>query len=208
MSTIFLTENLSEGTTKYFAIDSAKIETLNVSDTYDQYGQNVSASDAGDSIELLSNSAVSIANGESENDQNNGYEIGNIISAYDNGATFDLILDDKLLKEGVDYNSYKETVKGFTYWDGHNWKTVTTQVENGEPTHEIVTDETLIAELNKAIEEKELEGEGFGRKIYKGNGFVIVDSFWEGTWSEYEIVPEDEYEMEQEQNSSKDFLNS
>jgi len=95
---IFLTENFSEGETKYFAIDASKIETLNVSDTYDSHGLKIGTDDAGDSLELLSDKSVEIANKELNNENEDTYtlnpddlfKIGSIISAYEfqflNGA--------------------------------------------------------------------------------------------------------------------------
>lgn len=201
---IFLTKNFTEGPTIYFAIPADKIETLNLSDTYDQFGQIISSCDAGDSIELLSEKAVAIANKELEN-ENEGwenteedlYKIGAVISAYDSHHIYDTILEglEKHCIEGEDFNAYKETVKGCTYWNGHNWQTVTVSKDYGEPSHSIIDDENLVAELNEAIENKEFEKERFGIKIYKAGGYVIVDNYCQGAWASYELTTEEEIEI-------------
>jgi len=195
---IFLTKNFTDDKPLiYSAISEDRIETLNVSDCYADYGQRISNSDAGDSLELLSERAVLIANGESDEDDVNGHKIGDSIYAYDDSATFDLILEDKLLKEGEDYSLNCDTCEGFTFWDGHNWQTITTSANNGEPSHSIVDDEELIKELNAAIENKEFEKEGFGRKIYTHDGWVVIDSYCQGEWAAYDIISSSEYEMNQ-----------
>ena len=231
MSHIFLTKNFTEeGATKYFAIDSDKIETLRVSDTYDQFGQQISNSDAGDySLEnsasnakadcvkaieekfeitnvLLNDNELASFNGIDTDDFSNYVEDEDgVIDAEDEyNKNLDLIIEiNNFIDKWREENETFTEVKGFTFWNGHNWQTITTSFDNGEPTHRIVDDKTIAAELNKAIEEKEFEGEGFGCKIYRGNGYVVVDSFWNGTWSQFEIVPVSEYEAEQ--NTSKDY---
>lgn len=189
---IFLTENFTEGDTVYLAIDADKIETLNVSSTYDKYGQPVSNSDAGDSLDLLTNVAIDIANDAIGSA--NYFEQGNVVSAFETPTAFDDILEllqKHNLIEGVDFTMYKETVKGFNYWDGSNYKTITTQVENGEATHTILDDERLIAELNEAIENSKFIKEGFGTKIYEANGWTVENNYCQGVWDAYRVYTQE-----------------
>jgi len=179
----------------WLAISEDVIETLNDSDTYGNYGQKVSAYDAGDSIELRSQKAVNTANKtakELELDQD--FEIGSIVSAFDNIELYDNIIDD--IEEDEDYLLYCSTSEGFNYWDGSNWKTVTVSSEVGEPSHELIDDEVLEKELNNAIEESEFVKEGFGRKVYETEKYWIVDSNFQNHFESYEVYNKDEFELE------------
>lgn len=209
----FLTENYNEdGITRYFAISAKCIETLRVSETYDRYGQLVSSIDAGDSLILNSKKAVDIANklknnekeeyGDLVTDWENGeinnhvyteyFNVNDYITAYENSDIFDAIIKD--CKEGEDYTYFAETCKGFNYWDGNNYKTITTEVENGEASHTEISDENLINELNEAIENMSYEGEGYGTREYSYKNYNIIDSAWQGTWEDYEITLKSEVE--------------
>lgn len=55
---IFLKKEYSEGPESFYAIDAEKIETMNLSDTYDQFGQLISNSGAGDSLILETEEAA------------------------------------------------------------------------------------------------------------------------------------------------------
>lgn len=208
MSTIFLKAQFAEGPTTYFAIDSSRIEEMNVSDTYDQYGQKISNEDAAD---YSVNNSASSAKADCEKAIEEKFTIksalivdGEIYSIDNEEIDYSFDDDSESEKKVIEINDFikewrKEnetftTCCGFTYWDGHNWKTITTAVDFGEPTHEIVDNENLISELTKALEEKEFDRKNFGQTIYTGNGYVIVDSKFQGTWAEYEIVPQDEFE--------------
>lgn len=184
MARIFLTENFNEGHVIYFAINSEKIETINVSDTYDKFGQRVDASTAGDSVDLITQEAADFANKEYDSDR---YSMGDNISSWDDSILFDAI-ETKFPEgdENVTYN--KDTIKGFNYWNGQNWRTVTTSWNFGEATHSIIDDKEIINELEKAIEEKEFREGAFGTRIYDGNGYVIINSRCVGDWAEYEII--------------------
>lgn len=57
-----------------------------------------------------------------------------------------------------------------------------------ETQYEVVKDQELIAELKKAIEEKEWVKDGFGTKFYHANGYQIEESNVQGTWAQYALV--------------------
>lgn len=201
---IFLTNNNSEEQ-KYFAIEASKIETLNVSDTYSGYGQKVDAGDAGDHLELLTDKAVKIANDtynkeHSDLEDYDEYIIkfskGDIISAYDFRSEYDAVVEQTV--EDDDYQPFKETCKGFTYWDGHNWQTITVEQENGAPSHSIVDEEDLTEELNEAITNKSFKEKGFGFDLYERGQWVITDGYYQGVWAAYEIEELAQYEARKE----------
>lgn len=200
---IFLVGNFSEGPTRYFAIPETMIETLNVSDTYDDYGQRISSGDAGDYITLNSEKAVKVANdawneefkNEDDYDEYTAkWNREDYISAYDFYEYFDAIIANKELKDDEDYKLICESCQGFTYWNGSNYKTITTSVENGEASHS-TCDEEITKELNEAIKNMEWVGEGFGSKTYEYKNWVIIDSNVQGTWESYEILSEMEHEI-------------
>lgn len=192
---IFLIDKNRESETVYFAIDAEKIEILNESDTYDNYGQSVSPEDAGNSIGLLSQKAVDIAN-KAYHDNHAEYDdtevlqhfsIGDFLSAYEHKEYSD-VLSDKDLKIGEDYSEYFPTCKGFNYWDGSNWKTIVVEREHGETDFEILDNEELTEELNQAIQNKEFVEDGFGRKIYETEQYEIEYNYCQGTWASYYVT--------------------
>lgn len=181
----------------YYAIDPAKIETMNLCDTYDQFGQKLGHTDAGDyhpdnsyspayeeclkavAEKFVVNTEGAMFRGdeiEFEDDPGNLKEIQAFVTAW------------------IEENQNLETCEGFTYWNGHNWQTIITACEQDSAiTHQVVDDETL-AELAHAIESREFVKEAFGEKIYKSdNGYYVIDSYVQGAWEAYRIVPEAEY---------------
>ncbi len=190
----FITEN-TFGENKrvpFLAISENAIETLKDSDTYDNnYGQIVSAYNAGDAIKLKSENAVEVADKIAhELELEETFEIGSFISAFDNIELYNNIIEE--LTEDEDYFGYFSTSKGFNFWDGSNWKTVTVSSEVGEPTHELLDDNDLENKLNQAIENSTFVNEGFGRRIYETEKYWIVDNNFQGHFESYEIY-EKEY---------------
>lgn len=166
-------------------------EELNVSDTYDDNGQKIDSATAGDSLDLLTIKAVEIANKELKN-EDDGYDslkeddlfsVGDNVSAYEDSAVYDNILT--CLKsscvEGEDYALYNETVTGYTYWDGHNNKTITIAQPNYEPSHKVLEGEEydkMIAEYETAKEIKE----GFGFRVLESENFIYTENNFAGTF--------------------------
>lgn len=194
----FITENTYDNRPKpYLAIGANRIETLNDSDTYTNYGQQVSAYDAGDNIELKSENAIEMANKIAlELDLEKEFNVGSFISAFEDGSE----LYDEIkysLTEDEDYVLYCSTLDGFNFWNGHNWQTVSVSCEFGEPSHELIDDEELEEELNNTIKESEFVKEGFGRKIYETDKYWIVDNYCEGHFEAYQIYNKEEFELEE-----------
>src|SRR5690606_23902608 len=132
----------------YYAIDSVKIETLNLCDTYTQFGQRVGHTDAGDYHpdnsyspayeECLKAVAEKFVVNDFEDDPGNLKEIQAFVTAW------------------IEENQNLENCEGFTYWNGHNWQTIITACEQDSAiTHQVVDDETLVAELIWAIVSRE-----------------------------------------------------
>lgn len=211
-SYIFLTENFNEGPTTYYAIPADKIETLKVSDTYDRNGQRIDHTDAGD-YHFDNQYSNAEKDCKKEIAEKFGIEADNIhvvnvggdieIEAGDGEAyEFDEAAVNAFIKEWRERNESLTEVKGFTYWDGHNWKTITTSVVGGEPTHEIVSDEKLVVELNEAIENKTFEKSGFGCEVYSLDKWVVIDFNYQGTWAAYEIMSMEDYTHMQPNSSA------
>jgi hypothetical protein len=185
----FLTSNNQEFETTYFAIDSDKIETLNVSDCYDNNGQQVGAYNASDYISLTSEDAEILnkwcnTNAEKLDDEEGTkycFVQGDIIMGDD--FRFD-IFTGTISKDSI----MRTTCKGFTFWNGNNHKTITVSVEHGEPTHSIVTDEKLIEKLNNAIENKGEGASSFGQISYLFEDVSIVNSAYATSFATYEIT--------------------
>lgn len=105
----------------YHMIRESEIGTLNISDTYDPNGIRISASEAGDYIMLETQAAANEATRTYRELHNiiKWFNIHDIVSAHDEQELYDELLESPDLVEEVDYISYKETVNGFNYWDGH-----------------------------------------------------------------------------------------
>jgi len=220
---IFLTENFSEGPNRYFAISKEKIETLNVSETYDPHGQQVGRENAGDySIE----NSYSDAEHDCLKALKLHFNLTSKVNDFDTPDSVDFLSIDSGLSISIDtnideseienWNEHKinefittweeenstyETCEGFTYWDGHNFKTAVTSCDFGEPSH-IICDEELTKELNEAIENMSFEKEGFGCEVYTHENWVIIDSQWQGTWASYELMKVEDYGYLQEAGTS------
>lgn len=75
------------------------------------------------------------------------------------------------------------------YWDGHNWRT---EYLTGEaPDYELIDDEELEAELNKAIQEMVATKEQYGFEYYESEKYLICQSHWQGNFEIYQLVPKD-----------------
>ena len=201
MARIFLKENFSENSvTRYFSIDDSRIETLKVFETYANHGEQVGHYYAGDYS--IFNSASSAAF-DCQDAINQKFGVVALIDdglvqiidnvdvdySFDTDSEFDELTKDinNFIIEWEKQNSNYSKVKGFNYFDGHNWKTVTTCADFGETSHSIIEDEDLIGELEKAIEEMEFVESGYGKEEYEGNGYAIIKTQFESDWSEYTL---------------------
>lgn len=173
----------------WLAISKGRIETLNVSDTYGNNGQIISNSDAGDSLELISEKSVKFANdkfNEANEEYINKFKIGDFIYDYDFGNEFDAVQGNCI--EGEDFVFYKSTVKGFNFWNGHSWETITVSVEEGESSHELNEDEELENELNQVIENMVFVKESHGKRQFETDEYIIIESAFADDFEAYEII--------------------
>lgn len=205
----FITANNEENRrgTVYLAI-TQEIETLAMSDTYGGYGQKIDPADAGDHCVILTEKAVLVVNDaynehySHEDDYSeyiNKYQIGDIVSAYDFGYIYDAVINSELKYPDVEFQ--KSELKGFNYWDGSNWATVSVDADYGETSHTLIEDEALIEKLNQAIKDMEFVKEGFGTETYKTDEYVIVQSNFANHFESYEIFPISEHEFLNEENN-------
>ena len=195
---IFLTEANSEGQVVYFAIDAEKIKEIPESDTYDRFGQPISAGEAGNYLELKTQKAVDVANQAyhdfhaewDDTEVLQHFSIGDEILAYEDSNSYDSVVKSGTLEEGVDYDVTSTWVKGFNYWDGSNWKSIIVEREHtgrDNTSHQILDDQELIARLNEVIENKKFVKSGFGKEVYQSGNWEIVVSNFQGSWATYEI---------------------
>jgi hypothetical protein len=179
----------------WFAVSEDRIEVMSVSVSYDDYGQKISASDAGDYLEILSQKAAEIANIEWNDQDAEGddfvkkFKVGDTISAYERTLEFDAILS--LCEEGVDYKLEETQFSGFNYHDGHKWQTISVDSIDDNNSHEIEEDEEIIARLNAALENAEFESEGFGIETRRHEDAVVTYSQFQSAW-EYATITFDE----------------
>lgn len=128
---IFLRENnfgVNDGSQEVvYAITSDLIETLNVCETYDRYGQDTGEDVAGDYAEMLCDVELF------------GLKAGDYLS-FSESKSVEIL--DQLKTEA--YDIVRNTVTGFNYRDGHNWQTLTVSDDAFnlfQPTHEILDEE-------------------------------------------------------------------
>lgn len=176
---------------------SVEIEEMRVSDTYDHFGQKVSPADAGDYIEILNQKALSVANKAyqefEDEDEDEKFVIGDLISDYDDGNTFSALNSSPDLEDGVDIHYHASTCKGFNYWDGQNWQSVIVEYEHdGHNDYEVIENDSLESE----IDSKEWIKDGFGKKIYESENFWIIHNYCQGSFASYELYAKEEYDLE------------
>jgi len=186
----------------YLAITDDTIESLIYADTYGDFGQIVGADNAGDSIELTSDKTKSILKEvETDTDSEAILENDCLVQAYNNKNDLYETLLERLQEEcsDEDYTLMQEEVQGFTFWNGSNHETVITSFDNLDynPTHEEINENSLIDELNEAIENCEFVKEGFGRKIYETEKYWIEENYCEGHFESYAIYNKENVDLEE-----------
>jgi len=172
----------------WWAVSADRIETMPVSSSYDRYGQKISASDAGDYLELLNQDAVDAANNAASVE----FEAGDYVSAYEHAAAFNAVVNSCV--RGIDYSLEETTFEGFTYWDGHNWQTVVVSSFDDNNTHEIEDDPETVARLNAALENAEFFAEGCGQKFCRFKDAEVTYSNLADRFEYAEITLDHEFE--------------
>lgn len=179
---IFLVNKFNpESECMYFAIDSSRIETLNVSDTYDRWGQPISSYDAGDFVEITDFVKFSLQHPElvesmrmSEDD----------ILCFDGHS--DIFFELERIGEGDYFNFYFTECRGFNYWNGNNWQTILLEHSGiEEPEWKIVEDKNLNKRLRTALSKKVEVGKGFTMIEYKHGKVSIIKNLHAGAWEDF-----------------------
>ena len=185
---IFLKKEYSEQI-EYCAIYESKVEKMNYSDTYGDFGRKVSSYDAGDCIELLSERAVNYVRAIKNS---NIYNIGDSIYAYNDKDLFESFFKSNLI-DGLDFSVVYTECYGFNYWDGNNWKTILLSHDYLEYFEwKVIRDKDLIKNLRTAIIRKEEKRKGVGYVDYEFGKYIITESFWSGSWEMFKITLKDE----------------
>lgn len=179
---------------------SNEIETLNLADTYDDFGQQVGHSDAGD---------YSIHNSDYSDAYHDMIKAVRESFSINEDVEFDIDVNDLTATEEIGVNAEElksfcekwrednetfNTVKGFDHWDGHNWKTIVTEIEFGEASHDVVAENE--DGMNTAIEDCEFIEDSHGKKYYDSEDFWVVKSAWQGDFESYQLFPKSEYDLD------------
>ena len=178
---------------KLLLVDESIFEIMNLSDSYDSYGQQISCSDAGDSIEIITDHAVQDLQNNATAAVENVVFKGEIIRAFDDSVNyadiFDLIPISFDLAKTIDYKIYRKKVTGCTYLEDQNCKTIIIKHENGNPTHEIMKGaeyDIMIAEYNNA----DLLTEGFKTRILTSKNYEYKESKYQKRYFEIITIAE------------------
>jgi len=178
---------------------SNEIETLKLAETYDRFGQQVGHTNAGDaSIKNTDYTGtyydlLDAVRGRFEISEDIDFDIDvyNLTAEEINVDPSELkSFCEKWCEENESFNE----VKGFDYWDGHNWKTVITGCEFGEPTHVIVSENA--DEMNEAIETCEFIEETHGKQYFESEKYWIIQSAWQGDFESYQLFSKSEYDFD------------
>ena len=166
-----------------YIVEASNFETVAISDTYDQYGQKVEAGNAGDHLVILSEKAATIAAEEAEKE----FAVNEIVAAFDNSTAYDAIVNHADTVEGTDYELYRDTCKAYNYWNGNNWRTISIQMDNAEPTHTQLSDEEA-APILAAYEAAEFPHEyQSGYKVSEQDGYTFTKSQFAGAFYSAEV---------------------
>lgn len=197
---IFLTKVQQDtANTEYFAIPESQLEVMYVSDTYGLYGHQISPSEAGDYLELLTENAVLKANELHLNEHRHYddkealelFKLADIVSAYDYSHIYENILSSSLVEDD-DYMTFRSECQGFNYWNGQDWKTILVQHDDNDILDwQIVKDKKLIKRLRIALTAKSYKSKGAGVQYYEYGHTQITESFWEGSWESFKLTVED-----------------
>lgn len=195
----FLKNRFNEQDSLIYAIGENRIETLKTHETYDSYGQQVGHYNAGDYSVL--NSACDLKRQCEIAVAENFYLDLDEIELYDLEIDYsgeEMINEEEINKFIEEYeaeNAIYYEVEGFNFWNGHNWQTVVTSDEFSEPGYDVISDEELIDNLNKAIEVSELVAEKTGKRIYQGNGYFVISNSYSDSFASYELISETGVEL-------------
>jgi len=208
MATIFLKlANDENREKKHFAIEESKMETLNVCESYDQYGQKIGPDDAGDYLEILTQEAADKANEIKNNFDDYDttapddeapkprFSIGDNVLAYNDRDIFLALVEE--FEDEKEIRIHRTKFQGFVYHDGHNWRTVSVSTIDDDNEYELEGNEEIIARLNEALENKEEHSTGPGKVTYRYKDAEIVKSSWPGNWEQYTITLNNDFEEEE-----------
>lgn len=193
---------------------SLEIEDLELHKTYDKFGQTIGHDNADDySIHNQYSYAAADCLGEliehfqitsKINDYNTPDDVDFLSIDYNSKIEIIIDIDEEdienfdrekindFIKKWEEENAEYNTVKGFDYWGGRYWKTVTVEDSTfDEPTHKIIEDDSLEAE----IDSKEWIKDGFGKKIYESENYWIIHNYCEGSFASYELYSKEEYNL-------------
>ena len=204
MTTFIKKTNEEDEQVKYLAIGEERIKDMYLHDTYNDYGQLVGYTDAGDwsvlnhSCDLYQDCLKAIKEQFLNGLDTDYIEINDDFSIYWFGWDLDgnniSLSEEKKteiqnwIKEYEEKNSKYGECRGFNYHDGNNWESVIVYNEYGENTnYEEVTDEELIAELNEAIDKSSLHKEGAGHREYRYSEWSVISYSWAHHFEEFEI---------------------
>lgn len=180
-------KNLDEMANVYLAVNLDMFEDMNLTDTYGWDGQLISAQDAGDGVEILTDElALSINELAKKKDYELTVKKGDIIYAHEAALDYYFILDN--FGESEELECYKNTCAAYNFWDGHNWASIVLEGEGIKTDWELITEGDLWIEINEAIKSMEYVGEGHGIKNYESELYNIDESAWEGDFEKYSLT--------------------
>lgn len=191
-------------------VTTNEIKEMLGSETYNNYGHLISDKTNGNYLTLLTQKAVDIANKKANeirkeehdlatdwDEESNDYIVKDFYSLQDTISADEKIYDCVISEcDEADYEVEGQTVEGFNYWDGNNWRTIAVYREDYDYyEYEAVEQEEEIKKFNTILEEMEFYSEGYGTKIYESKNYWILQSFWNTNPWTYEIYSKDEFNL-------------
>ena len=172
---------------------SNEIETLNLFETYDKFGQQIEHTNACDYA--ISNYEAKEAYNELISAIRDNFKISeNVYFEIDTYSLESYELEKlninpeelkKFIENWCKENEVHNTVKGFNYHNGQNWQTVVTNSDFSEPSHDIVTENNDL--MNQEIEDSIFVEESHGKRYYESENYFIIQSAWQGDFESYQL---------------------
>ena len=191
--------NMGEEDTILVSLRS-NFESLNVCETYGDYGQQVGCCNAGCyTLENSECSAQSDCSSAITKEFNVCVSIERIADKFtviptDDDEEFpdELIENIDAFIEGWQKENENHTeCTGYTYLDGSNFATIVIDHEHDSNLISHVEIDEGIEAINEAIENRSFVKGEFGQRIYEYGDYIIIDNYCQGHWESWQVKRKD-----------------
>lgn len=184
---------------KLYLADQSIFEQMPVSSTYDKFGKQVTAEDAGDHLVVLSDALLEALNNELAGD----FELNQSISAYNNEEAFLFVTEHG--KEG-EYELFQVMCKAYNYFDGSNWKSVIIECNEFDTHYSYVDKAESDAIMNDYEHRKSFGERNTGIETLVGKKYLFHVSKWGERWETAHVEKTEMQQITQEDEGAVEWL--